>query len=350
MNKRHESSSIPLKDLLVFHQIARSLGSSLDQNMILHTILTHMEAYIETDLWTLLMPDAEMDEIYCAIASNTGADWSSFRLQAGEGIAGWVLKNGQTMIVPEADHSVASASEDLQLIGKANPAFKIRSVIAMPLVGRDKTLGVILLINPKTERLNDATIAMLHILSDYAAIAIENAQDLKRIHQLTITDDVTGLFNVRHLYSALEAAMEDANLKHEPLSFAFLDLDYFKRVNDEHGHLVGRELLGLMGKKLVELSRARDLCFRYGGDEFAVMMPGTAHEAAITQMRELLREIKRTDFRLKNETLLKCDASVGVATAPDDGVTMHELIAEADARMYMVKASGRGRVLGTESN
>jgi diguanylate cyclase (GGDEF)-like protein len=346
MSKYREQSSIPLEDLLVFHKVARSLGSSLELDAILRTILEHMERYIETDLWTLLMMDRKKNEIYCAIASNSGADWSSFRLSAGEGVAGWVLKHGQTMIVPETDGSAARAQEDLRMIGRAHPSFKIRSVIAMPLVGRTETLGVIQLINPKTERLNDATIAMLHILADYAAIAIENAQDVARIQQLTITDDVTGLYNVRHLYASLERAMGAATKNGEPLSFAFLDLDHFKWVNDEHGHLVGSELLTLVGKKLVELGGAGDMWFRYGGDEFALLMPRASHEAAMAQMRGLISELAATRFELKNGVRLHTRASAGVATAPHDGATMHALIATADARMYHVKESGRGRVCG----
>jgi diguanylate cyclase (GGDEF)-like protein len=344
MNKQKERSSIPLEDLLVFHNVARSLGSSLDLNAILRTILEHMERYIETDLWTLLMRDSEKNEIYCAIASD--GDWSSFRLNENEGVAGWVLKHGQTMIVPEEDESVAQSSEDLQMIGRAKPSFKIRSVIAMPLVGRKETLGVIQLINPKTEKLNDATIALLHILSDYAAIAIENAQDVKRIHELTITDDVTGLFNVRHMYARVEQVMDEMKGSNEPLSFAFLDLDYFKQVNDAHGHLAGSELLAQVGKKLLELGGERNLCFRYGGDEFALMMPATTHEAAVEKMRRLLSELAATEFHLQNGVCLLTNASVGVATAPEDGTTMHALIAVADERMYHVKASGRGRVCG----
>ena len=95
--------------------------------------------------------------------------------------------------------------------------------------------------------MTDYTIAFLHILADHAAIAIENARDVSRIQQLTITDDTTGLYNVRHLYDVLGSELKRCKKLKLPLSLAFLDLDRFKLVNDVHGHLIGSELLAQTG-------------------------------------------------------------------------------------------------------
>jgi diguanylate cyclase (GGDEF)-like protein len=130
------------------------------------------------------------------------------------------------------------------------------------------------------------------------------------------------------------------------VSLAFLDLDHFKLVNDEHGHLVGSELLARAGARLQELSRKQDWCFRYGGDEFVILLPETGEDAAMTQICELHRALMETEFRMKNGQELRVSASVGVATAPFDGKTVHSLIGVADMRMYAVKARGRGAVRG----
>jgi diguanylate cyclase (GGDEF)-like protein len=104
------------------------------------------------------------------------------------------------------------------------------------------------------------------------------------------------------------------------VSLAFLDLDHFKLVNDVHGHLVGSELLARAGQRLQELSRKQDWCFRYGGDEFVILMPETGADAALTQaICELHRALMETEFRMKNGLELRVSASVGVATAPFDG-------------------------------
>ena len=115
----------------------------------------------------------------------------------GEGVAGWVAQHGETMIVPEAGLDPRLASN-----GAVMP-HKVRSVIAMPLRGRKGTHGVIEIFNPRADQMTDYTIAFLHILADHAAIAIENARDMARIQQLSITDDCTGLYNARHLYDVL---------------------------------------------------------------------------------------------------------------------------------------------------
>ena len=119
----------------------------------------------------------------------------------------------------------------------------VRSVIALPLRGRKGTQGVIEIFNPRAE-MSDYSIAFLHILADHAAIAIENARDVSRIQQLTITDDTTGLYNVRHLYDVLGRELKRCKKLKLPLSLAFLDLDRFKLVNDAHGHLDRQRVAG----------------------------------------------------------------------------------------------------------
>jgi diguanylate cyclase (GGDEF)-like protein len=222
----------------------------------------------------------------------------------------------------------------------------MRSVIALPLRGRKGTQGAIEIFNPRSDQMTDYTIAFLHILADHAAIAIENARAVERIQHLTITDDTTGLYNVRHLYDVLGRELERSSGAGLPTSLAFLDLDCFKQVNDVHGHLIGSELLACTGRRLQELSRSQDLCFRYGGDEFIVLMPETGAETALEQAHRLHGELMNTKFQMKSGLALGIGASIGLATAPDDGATLHSIIGTADARMYAIKSNGRGRVKG----
>ena len=332
---------IPLDDLLVFHQLARSLASSLDLDTILRTILEQMERLIEAEMWTLLMLDESRQELYYAIAAG-GEEKAlrDLRVKVGEGVAGWVLEHGETLIVPEAEEDPRLRQT---LVADAR---KVRSVIAMPLRGRKGVKGVIEILNPRSSQLTDYAIAFLHILTDHAAIAIENAQDVARIQQLTITDDATGLFNVRHLYKVLSQQLEHGAKNGTHVSLAFIDLDRFKLVNDAHGHLVGSELLARTGQRLQELCRKQDQCYRYGGDEFVILMPDTSAEDALTLATGVHQELIQTRFRMKNGLELTVSASVGIATCPADGSAVHAIIGAADARMYDVKSNGRGKVRG----
>ncbi len=332
---------IPLADLLVFHQLTRSLTSSFNLDAILRAILEQMERVVQAELWTLLMLDEATQELYYALAAGgRQAELRDLRVKVGEGVAGWVVQHGETLLVPEA-----VSDPRVLRIGSAKPS-KVKSVIALPLRGRKGTHGAIEIFNPRAEQMNDYTIAFLHILADHAAIAIENSRDVARIQQLTITDDVTGLYNVRHLYDVLSRELEQMKPESSQLSLAFLDLDRFKMVNDVHGHLIGSELLASVGRRIKELSRPGDRCFRYGGDEFVLLMPDTPEKTALAHTVELHRALMGTTFQMSNGLKLMVSASAGVATAPGDGATLHTVIGAADSRMYVVKSSGRGQVRG----
>jgi diguanylate cyclase (GGDEF)-like protein len=328
----------PLDDLLVFHELARSLTSTLDLNSILRIILEYMERFIDAELWALLMLDPERNELYYASAEGEDPRFEGLRVKMGEGLAGWVARHGETLIIPDA------ATDPRFAITSQGRSFSVSSAIGLPIRGRKGTYGVLEIFNPNLDRHSEYSIAFLHILVDYAAIAIENAQDVARIQQLTITDDVTSLYNARHLYAVLDRQLELSRKESKFLSLVFLDLDRFKLVNDVHGHLVGSELLRRVGRHIQRLCRSADLCFRYGGDEFVILMPNTSREEALKMTRSIHAGLINEDFEIERGLRLSVGASAGIATYPGDGRTIHAILGAADKRMYAVKNSGRGRV------
>jgi len=167
---------------------------------------------------------------------------------------------------------------------------------------------------------------------------------VERIQELTITDDCTGLYNARHLYKTLDTEVSRSARYGYQFSVLFLDLDYFKRVNDTHGHLVGSRLLGQVANVIKSYLRIIDYAFRYGGDEFVVLLPQTGKEGATVVAKRLL-EIFRTAEPLKSEGLnLNVRVSMGVATYPEDANDAHDIIHQADEMMYAVKNSTRDNI------
>lgn len=336
-----------LRDLLVFHNVARALTSSLDRDAILRAIMQQMEQFFKPETWSLLLLDEGRKELYYAVAvGHTEADLASLRIPVGHGIAGWVAAHGESLIVPEVSQDPRfdpRFSAPVDKDGQGKP-LRVRSAICMPLRSRLRTLGVIELINCRLDTLSDYTISFLHVLCDYAAIAIENSRAMERIQELTITDECTGLFNVRHLYRQMESEIERARRFKTQFSLIFIDLDYFKQVNDEHGHLIGSRVLAEVGHGLRSLVREVDSVFRYGGDEFIVLLPETGKIGAQKTAELLLTTLREMRFAITDGLRLEVRASFGVATFPEDGRSVHEVIRSADTMMYLVKGSTRDNV------
>ena len=328
-----------VQEITIFHDVAKALTSSLDLDSILQTIMEKMAEYFRPDTWSLLMVDEQKDELYFAIAVGDAADaLKSIRLKVGEGIAGWVAKHGESLLVPDVyrDPRFAKRIDEMT-------KWETRSIICVPLKSKHRVLGVIQLINCAMESFTDNEMFFLHALCDYAAIAIDNARAVEKIQELTITDDCTGLYNARHLYKTLEAEVYRSHRFGYEFSVVFIDLDHFKQVNDTYGHLVGSKLLTEIGFKIKSQLRLIDYAFRYGGDEFVVLLPQTNKDSAMIVAKRLRDMMRSTTFNIE-DIPLNIRASMGVASYPEDAKSAHEIIRQADEMMYMVKNSSRDNI------
>jgi diguanylate cyclase (GGDEF)-like protein len=328
------------QELNIFHDVAKALTSSLDLDSILQTIMEKMAEYFRPDTWSLLMVDEEHNELYFAIAVGDAAEaLKDVRLKVGEGIAGWVAKNGEQLIVPDVytDPRFAKRIDEVT-------QWETRSIICVPLNSKHRVLGVIQLVNVDMKGFSDQEIFFLHALCDYAAIAIENSRAVEKIQELTITDDCTGLYNARHLYKTLETEVYRSSRFGYEFSVLFIDLDHFKQVNDTHGHLIGSKLLAEIGYLIKAQLRLIDYAFRYGGDEFVVLLPQTGKDQALYVAKRLRDALRVTNFCKEEGLNLNVRASIGLATYPHDAKSPHDVIRQADEMMYLVKNTSRDNI------
>ncbi len=173
---------------------------------------------------------------------------------------------------------------------------------------------------------------------------VVNKLKKNEMHSLAHTDDVTGLYNQRKLYKDIDKNIKVAKLKNESFSLVFLDLDNFKNVNDGHGHLVGTNLLLQVAQVIRQVIRDTDYIYRYGGDEFVIILPTAKAENAKKIGERLLSMIKAHDFQAEGGKSFRLSTSIGIAEFPRDAQDRKSILAIADKMMYEAKKSGRGRV------
>jgi diguanylate cyclase (GGDEF)-like protein len=232
------------------------------------------------------------------------------------------------------------------------------SSLCMPLVAQGEALGVLHirhtsqnveldengLVTPPAEWFTEVKQQLIHTVADSLALALANLKLRETLRQQSIRDPLTGLFNRRYLEESLEREVRRAARSQRSLGVIMMDIDHFKHFNDTFGHDAGDTLLRELGVFLRSQVRGEDIACRYGGEEFAIVMPDTTLEV-IHQRAEKLREgIKHLNVMSRGKMLGSVSISAGVATFPEHGGTGEAVIRTADAALFKAKQAGRDRV------
>jgi diguanylate cyclase (GGDEF)-like protein len=326
--------------LAAFNDIAKALTSTLELKSVLDVVGERLSALLGAQQWSLLL-EGDDGLLHFEVVRGVGAELLLDEvLVPGEGIAGAVFTTGEPRLVADAkdDPDFARRFDDVT-------AMDTGSVLAVPLTVRGRRLGVLELVMAAGERTFDQEdLRAATTISDFAAIAIENARNYRRAQELSLIDDATGLFNSRHLHAQIEAEVARCARFARPMSLVFLDVDSFKTINDTRGHLVGTAALRHAGELLLSAIRGVDSAYRYGGDEFAVLLVETGHEGSTLVAERIASTFRDRPCVLEAGPPVQMTVSVGVASFPDDGISARALLDSADKAMYRAKTAGKNTV------
>lgn len=220
----------------------------------------------------------------------------------------------------------------------------MRGLLMLPLVAKGEAIGLVELSSHGSPISGSGQVTLLRTMAHEAAMALDNARLYETARDLADRDPLTGFFNHRYLQQRLGEEVLRAVRTRHPLSVLMLDLDDFKLFNDTFGHLYGDGVLVHVAELVRSVIRASDVAARYGGDEFALILPDTDHDAAEVLADRLLEAFRSTTFAGGGHAPVPIGASIGIAAYPADGRTPTELLAVADASLYAAKASGGGRL------
>jgi diguanylate cyclase (GGDEF)-like protein len=342
---RYGGGSFDEADLTRLAAVAIEFAATIDAGALprdadgVRRVLAAATDAVPSEAAALTLRDAEGREVVLTRGLRAGVI-DGLRIRCDVGIAGWVARHRQALRLTD----VAADPRHYPDIAAAT-GLRPRSMLCVPMVSRDQLLGVVQVLNKLGGApFDEEELALVETLADHAAIAIENARLYHRAWEASVTDDLTGLANTRHLNHVLPGLLARGG----PVALIVLDLDRFKQVVDTHGHLIGSRTIAHIGRLIGRLLRPGDVAARFGGDEFVIALPGT-HADAARDMAETIRAAIAALRTLESEEgvdLSAVTASFGVAAYPADAADATALLHAADAAMYAVKrASGNAVAL-----
>ena len=323
-------SRVERRDALI--DIVRGVNATLEPAKIAEVIVEHAATWVPAPCWAVVSADLQGQ---LSVLADRGL--TPDMGPAVYAVATWVMHRSQEFVTPDL-------AQDTRV---TDPA--VGAVIAFPLACRGRKVGAVVALDRQASarepRMAASMLRAVRVLLEPMSVALDNALLLKRAEALSVTDDLTHLYNSRYLNLVLRRETKRASRSGRPLSLLFIDLDGFKAVNDTHGHLFGSRALVEAAAVIRSSARETDVVSRFGGDEFAIILPDTGGEGAFAVGARVRDKIAAHTFLAADGLDIHLTGSVGVATLPDVAASAEELVQAADTAMYQVKESGKNGII-----
>jgi diguanylate cyclase (GGDEF)-like protein len=321
------------QELELINRLANVVTSSLNIRDVYGAFIAELKQVVDVNWATIAL--IEGDEIrFEVLSTEVGSTWQAGEkiLLKGTGIE-WVANNKKALVEPDLAKNTRFNT------GEEHLKWGIRSIIYLPLVVKNEAIGSLVIASRQPNAYTPGQVRLLKGLASQIAVPVENSRLYSKAEQRARVDELTGLFNRRHFDESVKLEIDRHARYRSMLSLIFLDLDLFKAYNDMQGHTAGDRVLELIGRLVNGALRSTDLAFRYGGDEFAIILPQSANNDAFI-VAERVRGKIAAEMGKRD---IKISASLGLASWPSDGVTSDELVNAADKALYYAKETGGNR-------
>ncbi len=331
-----ENIAMAHREIYALYEIAQSMGTSLGVADTMALVSSKLTKIIPWSGCALFLANNEADVLKCRYAAGVDAPHLlNSTMKFGEGLSGWVARNRRTLV--NANPAISFEAVGLQTT-------RLNSAIVVPLFYNDTFIGCLALYHTDKNRYSEDHRRLIERVGEQAGAVLHNAIVFEQTQEDSLTDPLTGLPNRRSMFVHLSRELARAERLKSQVALIVMDIDAFKSINDSYGHHVGDYALREVAQALQGALRPYDLCVRYAGDEFIVVLTDCSREAADAKRVELQHRVSQISVEARAGKRIRLAVSAGAAVFPQDGTTYEALLADADHRMYRDKASRRGEL------
>ncbi len=332
------------REIYALYEIAQAMGSSLGVSDTMALISSKLSNIVPFSCCALFLYTEESETLRCRFATGVESEIiQQLTIRSGHGLTGWVARNRRPLVN-------ARPSADLEAAGRPSDQTALHSALVCPLLFNERFIGTISVYHTEPAIYTDDHRRLLDRISEQAAAVIYNSIVFEQTQEDSLTDPLTGLPNTRFMFMHLTRELSRAERLKAEVSLLVMDLDNFKVINDTFGHHVGDRALRDVAAVLRTAIRPYDICIRYAGDEFIVVLSGCGGEEAERKRLELQQAVDGVSFEARPGKLLPLAISVGAAIFPHDGDSYETLLATADSRMYRDKTRRKRQAAGEEES